>query len=77
MSRIISHIEPREDNGNNTDMMPSYAQHNIELHSAMYALLHSACPPYPGDRPAVVSLVSNGLGGLPIVAEDGVYIVRN
>lgn len=77
MSEIIQHIDPREDNQNNTDMIPTYVQHNRKLHSTLYQLLYTACPPFPGEPPEIVSLVTNSLGCVPIVAEDGKYIVKN
>jgi len=77
MSEILTPIEPQEDNNNNTNMLPSYLQHSIQLHSAMYQLLHTAVPMIPAEDPVPVSLITNGLGNLPVVAEDGIYIIKN
>jgi len=77
MSKIISQIEPQEDNQNNTDMIPSYLQHNRELHSAMYQLLHTMAPPMPGfKKRALTALVTNSFNGQPIVLENGFFIIK-
>lgn len=82
MSQIIQQIDPTADrsgdgSGSNSGLIPTYMQHNRELHSVLYQLLHTAIPPYPGEPGVPVTLVTNGLGCLPVVAEDGVYIVKN
>jgi len=77
MSRITSHIEPQEGNQNNTDMLPSYEQHNRELHSAMYQLLHTMAPPMPGfKKQTLTALVTNSFNGQPIVLENGFFIIK-
>lgn len=58
--------------------VPFHEQHHQQLHSALYHLLHQTAPGAGCCSPErLPSFITNSLGQLPILAEDGTPLIKN
>lgn len=58
--------------------VPFHEQHHQQLHSALYHLLHQTAPGAgycQSER--LPSFITNSLGQLPILTEDGTPLIKN